>query len=78
MKNQYEILQEKILNIAEKYADLVEEQIEASMELDSEKDVDFDKINEGIRMLNHVAATLERMVRLQCADGPDRNYTTSH
>ena len=73
MKNQYETLQEKIASIAEKYADLVAEQIDASMKLDSEKDVDFDKINEGIRMLHHVAATLERMVRLQRADGPDRN-----
>ena len=52
-------LQEKIAGIAGKYADLVEKQIDAALE--GERDVDFEKINEGIRMMNHVSAALCRV-----------------
>lgn len=58
-------LQIKVEIIAEKYADLVDNRIQAAID---EKEVDstaLTEINDGIRILNHVASTLEKIVRLQ-------------
>lgn len=57
--------QKKVETIAENYADLVEKVIKeaaAAEVLDSEK---MNEINEGIRLLNHIANTLERIDRVQ-------------
>lgn len=52
-------LQNKIIGIAGKYADLVEKQIDESLQ--NKGEVDLEKINEGIRMMNQVAAALWRL-----------------
>lgn len=61
-------LQSKVETIAEKYADLVDNRIQAAID---EKEVDstaLTEINDGIRILNHAASTLERIARLQRGD----------
>lgn len=61
-------LQSKVEAIAEKYADLVDNRIQAAID---EKEVDsaaMTEINDGIRILNHAASTLERIARLQRGD----------
>lgn len=58
-------LQTKVEAIAEKYADLVDNRIESAI---NEKEVDstaMKEINDGVRMLNCVAATLERIAHIQ-------------
>lgn len=69
-------LQTKVETIAEKYADLVNNRIESAI---NEKEVDsiaMIEINNGIRMLNHVASTLERIVRIQHGDNASETVIT--
>lgn len=48
-----ENLQKKVVGIAEAYADMVQEMIESKRP--------FADINEGLRMLNHIASTLYKL-----------------
>lgn len=69
-------LQTKVETIAEKYADLVDNRIQSAI---NEKEVDgiaMIEINNGIRMLNHVASTLERIVRIQHGDNVSETVIT--
>lgn len=67
-------LQSKIEAIAEKYAELVEKKLIASL-LENEVDsVAMCEINDGIRMLNHVASTLERIDRLNRSNDTDGQF----
>ena len=53
------ILQEKFINVADKYAALVEKQINA--EMNSKNEVKFEDINEGIKMMNQLSAAIWRL-----------------
>lgn len=69
-------LQTKVETIAEKYTDLVDNRIDSAI---NEKEVDsiaMIEINNGIRMLNHVASTLERIVRIQHGDNASETVIT--
>lgn len=56
-----ETLKEKVENIAEKYADLVEKRIEETIKNGNIGSCEMNEINDGIRMLNHVAGTLQKL-----------------
>lgn len=56
-----ETLKEKVENIAEKYADLVEKRIEETIKKENIGSCEMNEINDGIRMLNHVAGTLQKL-----------------
>jgi hypothetical protein len=56
-----DLLIKKIEGIAGRYADLVEKKINEAKEKDSIGSNDFSEINEGIRMLNHLAGTLQKL-----------------
>lgn len=65
-----ENLQKKVEQVAESYADLILLNInEAGTVKEGQKELlsseKLNDINEGIRMLNHVANTLERIDRIQ-------------
>lgn len=55
-------LKETTERIAEKYAKLVEERIDSTEELTGK---DLRDIYEGIQMLGHIMATLERFSRME-------------
>ncbi|WP_024346545.1 hypothetical protein [Lacrimispora indolis] len=57
-------LESKVKTIAEKYADLVEKRLNSALKESDVESSAMCEINDGIRMLNHVAATLERISRL--------------
>ena len=59
-----EMLENKIKSIASKYADLTEQRIDKAIKDGSDSTV-MCEINDGIRMLNHITSTLERIKRLQ-------------
>lgn len=52
-------LQEKFINVADKYAALVEKQIVS--EMNSENEVKFENINEKIKMMNQLSAAIWRL-----------------
>ena len=56
-----DLLQSKIAGIAGRYADLVEKKINEVNDKGSVEVNDFSEINEGIRMLNHLAGTLQKL-----------------
>ena len=60
-----EILQSKVEAIADKYAELVERRLVAALKESEIESTAMCEINDGIRVLNHMAATLERIVRIQ-------------
>lgn len=60
-----EAFQKKVENIAEDYADLVSRNIQNAQATEILTAETLNEVNEGIRMLNHVAATLERINRIQ-------------
>ena len=62
--NKLENLETKILSIANRYADLTERRIETALNEGVESNA-MCEINDGIRMLNHITATIERIKRLQ-------------
>ena len=55
-----EAFNEKVEKIAEGYADLVQQRIN-----EAKQPEDLEQINEGIRLLNHIAGTLERISRVR-------------
>ena len=57
-----EKLKETVENIAKKYAALVEKRIDKTQELAG---TDLHEIYEGIQMLGHIVATLERFSRME-------------
>lgn len=67
----HEKLKAKVESIAENYADLVDKRIKTAQRAEVIRGDVMAEINDGIRMLNHVAATLERIDRLS------RGYGTS-
>lgn len=60
-----EAFQKKVENIAEEYADLVSKKIKGAQTAEILMAETLNEINEGIRMLNHIACTLERIDRIQ-------------
>lgn len=60
-----EAFQKKVETIAEEYADLVSKNIQTVQGEETFTNEKLSDINEGIRMLNHVACTLERIDRIQ-------------
>lgn len=58
-----ENLQKKVVGIAEAYADMVQEMIESKRTLAD--------INEGLRMLNHIASTLYKLGASNNPTAPD-------
>lgn len=60
-----EDLENKIKEIAIKYADLVEIRLNSTLNAEKIESTVMIEINDGIRMLNHIAATLERISRLK-------------
>lgn len=58
-----ENLQKKVVGIAETYADMVQEMIESKRTLAD--------INEGLRMLNHIASTLYKLGASDNPTAPD-------
>lgn len=62
---------DRIERIAEKYAELTEARIDAALK--KKEDVDSDvmyEINDGIRMLNHIATTWLKMDQLNKNSNP--------
>lgn len=55
-------LEKTVKNVAEKYAELVEKRIDSTKELTG---TDLHDIYEGIQMLGHIVATLERFSRMK-------------
>lgn len=63
-------LKQKIKDIAEKYADCVNRTMEAQLKKEEPLTVqELQLLGSGFSLLNHAAATLERIDRLQRADG---------
>lgn len=62
-----EIFRRKVYCIAERYADMVEVMLiqTGSISVDESVNDQLQSINEGIRLLNHIASTMERIDRLQ-------------
>lgn len=60
----YQGLRDKVEHIAEQYADLVDLRIRHAKESELEDATVSTEILEAIRMLSHIAATLERVDRL--------------
>lgn len=58
------VLRSKVEMIAENYADLVAGRLQKAILKSEVNSTAMTEINEGIRMLNHVASTLERIDRL--------------
>ena len=58
-------LKEKAVQIAGKYFDLVEKRIDSAEELTGS---DLRDIYEGIQMMGHITATLERFSRMESAE----------
>ena len=52
-------LQDKFIIVADKYAGLVEKQIDTEMK--SEKEIKIENINEGIKMMNQLSAAIWRL-----------------
>lgn len=61
----YDRLKIKVEAIAEKYADLVDKRISTALREDLETGVVMTEVTDGIRMLAHVATTLERIDRMR-------------
>ena len=57
-------LEQRIVKIAENYASLIEKRLLEALKETEEASTAMLEINDGIRMLNHVAATLEKISRL--------------
>lgn len=57
-------LEQRIFKIAENYASLIEKRLLEALKETEEASTAMLEINDGIRMLNHVAATLEKISRL--------------
>lgn len=53
------ILQTKFIEVADQYATLVEKQI--TSETNSENEIKFENINEGIKMMNQLSAAIWRL-----------------
>lgn len=64
------ILKTKVEEIALKYAEIVEKRLIAALSEDETDSTALGEINDGIRMLNHIAATLERIDRLNRGNEP--------
>jgi len=60
----YNSFKEKVEKIAENYADLVDLRIRRAKESELVDATVMAEINEGIRMLGHISATLERVDRM--------------
>jgi hypothetical protein len=71
-----EVFREKVETIAEEYADLVEKTITEAKEAEVLEREKLNEINEGIRLLNYVANTIERIDRLNRWDNLDLQETT--
>lgn len=69
-----EDLENKIKEIATKYADLVEKRLKSTLNEEKIESTVMIEINDGIRMLNHIAATLERISRLKRENEAGGNY----
>jgi hypothetical protein len=73
----YENLQKKVMDIAEKYADMIDGKIIESAILKEAADFEtkynglLHEITDGIRILHHAVAMLERLNRLSREDGAD-------
>lgn len=61
-------LKNKIQNIAQKYAEMTEKRLTVLLQGNEMESAEINEINEGIRMLNHIASTLERIDRLNRSD----------
>lgn len=55
-------LQEKVVRIADKYADLVEQRIDGAESLTGQ---DLRDVYDSIQMLGHITATLERFNKMK-------------
>lgn len=66
----YEALQKKVVNVAEKHADLVEKIIDESMSDGKVDSSQLDVIGDGIRLLNHAAATLYKLSACEVVVSP--------
>lgn len=64
-------LRETVERVAEKYAGLVENRIDSAKELTGQ---DLHDIYEGIQMLGHIVATLERFSRMDKTDQTAEPY----
>lgn len=62
-------LRKKIEEIAGKYAECVDRMIDAELEKKELTTEDISIIGSGFSLLNHAVATIERISRLQKADG---------
>lgn len=58
-----ETFNNKVLNVADKYADYIETQISALSSKDNVSLEETDRLNEGMRMLAHLASTIKQTVR---------------
>lgn len=69
-----EIFRRKVYRIAERYADMVEVLLiqNGSISVDEPVNDQLQSINEGIRLLNHIASTMERIDRLQAESTNDQ------
>lgn len=64
-ENAMELLKNKMCDISLDYADCVKKRMEHYLKEDEFESTALEEINQGIRMLNHVTAAVERIVRLQ-------------
>ena len=60
-----DVFKKKVESISEKYADMVEQSLDAKIKAGKTSYEDLREINEGIRLLNYIANTMERIDRLQ-------------
>ena len=62
------LLRERVERIAEKYADIVEQKLDQSLQNGSVSVTEFEEIKDGIRMLNHIVSALRQAEGLSLAD----------
>lgn len=68
-------LQSKIEGIASNYVDLVEQHLQTAAAKEKVDGVAMNEINEGIHILNHIIASLERINCLQVENNADASFS---
>lgn len=65
-----ENLKKRLEEITRKYAECVDKMLDAELNKESLTAEEVEVIGSGFSLLNHAMATIERISRLQKADGP--------
>lgn len=65
----YQLFQKKVKKIAESYADVIDKRIQTATKEDEIDSTVMMEINDGIRLLNHISATLQKIEYLNRGNG---------